>query len=426
MPLPHVVGVTAMLIGIDLCLLFVIAVALFGQFLATRRWPLAIMATAFGYAAMVTVAYLFAFPGILASHRIVGANDTTDWLWFFERGGFMLMIATAMVADRFARPLPQSVPARFVVGTAVGFDLAAACAVTAFALHSTPIWRVAATIGGVRVTPVDAGLVLLIVSATTLVYAVMLSRGRDVTIVNLWLTIVLLAAVIDISVRLSIRSAYSLGGYLSDTYWTFALGVFICIVLREISAMTNQFAAIANSDALTGLANRRSLDSYLTQLEHSRRRQEDVFALLMIDVDHFKAFNDHFGHAAGDSTLQAVSGVIRGNLARGGDFAARYGGEEFVVVLPATDRNGAIELARRIRRDVELLGIPHIAGRRVLTVSIGMVTSAGDRQIDPRALLAQADGALYHAKASGRNRISEASSTRSGQFRVLGEDLRSA
>jgi diguanylate cyclase (GGDEF)-like protein len=124
----------------------------------------------------------------------------------------------------------------------------------------------------------------------------------------------------------------------------------------------------------------------------------------MIDVDHFKAFNDKHGHQLGDEALSAVAGVIKNNIRRPGDLAARYGGEEFAVVLPETDSNGASRIAESIRAAVEQ-GEPVKADDSPITVSIGLSTWSGASEACPQMLLFAADNALYQAKYSGRNRV---------------------
>ncbi|WP_460131376.1 sensor domain-containing diguanylate cyclase [Pseudomonas sp. S1_E04] len=174
--------------------------------------------------------------------------------------------------------------------------------------------------------------------------------------------------------------------------------------LRRRYRAERVLSELAATDALTGLPNRRILDERL-RLEWDRaQRSTEPLTLLMIDVDHFKAFNDRHGHSGGDEALRIVSQVIGSNIRRPADLAARYGGEEFAVVLPDTDAKGAWVIAEHIRSNVEHL--PRMAGdEQPITVSIGMSTWHKHRRISLEALLHSADLALYEAKHSGRNRI---------------------
>ncbi|AUG05962.1 sensor domain-containing diguanylate cyclase [Pseudomonas sp. S09G 359] len=177
--------------------------------------------------------------------------------------------------------------------------------------------------------------------------------------------------------------------------------------LRRRYRAERVLSELAATDALTGLANRRVLDERL-RLEWDRaQRSTEPLTVLMIDVDHFKAFNDRHGHQGGDEALRMVAQVIGTNIRRPADLAARYGGEEFAVVLPVTDAKGAMVIAEHIRSSVEHL--PRFAGsERPITVSIGMSTWDKRSRISLEALLLSADQALYEAKHSGRNRIVDA------------------
>ncbi|WP_047258265.1 sensor domain-containing diguanylate cyclase [Chromobacterium subtsugae] len=169
---------------------------------------------------------------------------------------------------------------------------------------------------------------------------------------------------------------------------------------RLLVAKATQLAKLARNDALTGLNNRMAANEQL-QDEHQRYgRSGEPYAVLLLDIDHFKRVNDSCGHDAGDRVLAHLAQVIR-QAARATDFVARYGGEEFLLLLPATDAEGAAVLAEKIRAAVEQSTAPDV-GR--ITVSIGLaVASRGDEQ--PEAVVKRADQALYQAKAGGRNRV---------------------
>jgi diguanylate cyclase (GGDEF)-like protein len=161
---------------------------------------------------------------------------------------------------------------------------------------------------------------------------------------------------------------------------------------------------LALEDALTGLANRRQFDLF-THAEMGRaKRGQTTLALLMIDVDHFKRFNDRYGHLVGDECLRAISAIIKENIRRPGDLAARYGGEEFAVVLPGTDYVGAFLVAEKIRNAVLQAQIEHTDSTDgTVTVSIGVSACSPRSEDTPEALIGAADKALYVAKTSGRN-----------------------
>jgi diguanylate cyclase (GGDEF)-like protein len=161
---------------------------------------------------------------------------------------------------------------------------------------------------------------------------------------------------------------------------------------------------LALEDALTGLANRRQFDLF-TQAEMGRaKRTHTTLALLMIDVDHFKRFNDRYGHLLGDECLRKLSAIIQENIRRPGDLAARFGGEEFAAVLPATDYVGAFIVAEKIRKAVLQAQIEHKdSDQGIVTISIGVSACSPRSEDTPDALIGAADKALYIAKTSGRN-----------------------
>jgi diguanylate cyclase (GGDEF)-like protein len=162
------------------------------------------------------------------------------------------------------------------------------------------------------------------------------------------------------------------------------------------------------SDGLTGIANRRHFDVAMEKEHRRAKRGGTPLSLLMIDIDHFKAYNDHYGHQKGDQCLIQVAAALAGMLKRPCDLMARYGGEEFAMILPETDVEQATLMAEAIRARALELAIPHergIAGMRQITVSIGIATQKADGPVEIDALIGAADRALYQAKHNGRNRI---------------------
>lgn len=163
----------------------------------------------------------------------------------------------------------------------------------------------------------------------------------------------------------------------------------------------------AISDELTGVPNRRSFSERIAvELNRSRRDQEPL-SLIIIDIDYFKSYNDHYGHEQGDQCLAKVAREVWSTLKRPGDFCARYGGEEFVVLLPAASSTGAMHFAEEIRKNIEKLEIPHQTSEcaGVVTVSIGVAVLEDYESPSRDTLLYKADTALYQAKQQGRNRV---------------------
>jgi len=200
-------------------------------------------------------------------------------------------------------------------------------------------------------------------------------------------------------------------------YWvaamtaTLAVSCLILAVLLRRQRKRRQVAELAlqrmaSTDPLTGLANRRSLDEAYDREWRRALRERTALSLLFIDVDHFKQFNDRYGHPAGDEALIAVARAISHSIRRPGDFAGRYGGEEFMVILSNTEAMGARDVAERLRVAVHAAAIAHEDSQhRHVTVSIGVASTGPLPTGTPERLLQSADEALYAAKQEGRDRV---------------------
>jgi len=173
---------------------------------------------------------------------------------------------------------------------------------------------------------------------------------------------------------------------------------------KDLEAKSRALARLASVDALTGLANRRSLEERLPAELERAHRYERPLAVLMMDLDHFKRVNDAYGHAVGDAVL-AFFGNLMGEIVRGCDLVYRYGGEEFVVIAPETASKPAVHVAERVRRAFELRS-PSATSAGRLTLSVGIdATDLHEGKVDAQTLLGGADTALYRAKNDGRNLV---------------------
>jgi diguanylate cyclase (GGDEF)-like protein len=173
----------------------------------------------------------------------------------------------------------------------------------------------------------------------------------------------------------------------------------------ELEASNAKLAALSSTDGLTGINNRRGFDHALDAEWRRGARNGYPVALAMLDVDHFKSYNDHYGHQAGDQCLRAVAGVIAAHARRPSDLVARYGGEEFALLAPATSLAEAHELAGALCLALEKLALPHAKSPYgVVTISIGVVSLMPDESGGPEQLVEHADRAMYRAKTEGRNR----------------------
>jgi diguanylate cyclase (GGDEF)-like protein len=175
----------------------------------------------------------------------------------------------------------------------------------------------------------------------------------------------------------------------------------------DLRLANDELQKLALLDGLTRLPNRRRFDEYLGVEWKRSCRERSPLSLLLIDVDHFKLFNDGYGHLAGDECLMAVARTIGGSVRRPADLAARYGGEEFAVVLPNTDAAGALYCAETMRNAVERLRIPHSRSTtgEFVTISVGIAWVTPSDGSSPAELISLTDEALYQAKEQGRNRV---------------------
>lgn len=175
----------------------------------------------------------------------------------------------------------------------------------------------------------------------------------------------------------------------------------------QLKQQSDLLRTLAYADSLTGLANRRHFEMALEAEWRRCRRNQLPLSVLMIDVDSFKRYNDHYGHQAGDACLQTVARQLCNQSLRSHDLLARYGGEEFILLMPECEQPGAMAKAESMRQSIESLNIEHVAAtaNTRVTISVGVHTliPSGDQQ--PSALVQRADQHLYQAKSLGRNRV---------------------
>lgn len=208
----------------------------------------------------------------------------------------------------------------------------------------------------------------------------------------------------DFSVRSELEGSnevYQLGKRLNN------LLALIQAQQNAVSEKNRILQNLSRTDALTGLSNRRYFDEWMVSLSSNANTPSIAVSLLIIDIDYFKLFNDHYGHAKGDEALTLVATSIKQSLHESTDHAFRYGGEEFVVVLQDTDSAGAVKVAENIRQHIENKHYEHTTSplSDYITISIGVATKPVNMLLDVQDIFKHADQALYTAKAQGRNRV---------------------
>lgn len=179
---------------------------------------------------------------------------------------------------------------------------------------------------------------------------------------------------------------------------------------RQLREARQQLTDLANIDELTGLGNRRVVNKVLREEVNRARRAGSPISVVLIDVDHFKKYNDTYGHPAGDEVLRRLGDLMQSATARAGEVIARYGGEEFIAILPNTELSDAVRAAERLQTLVREENMPHrtsdVADR--ITISQGVASVRPTEDIDPASIVDSADAALYRAKREGRNGIAVA------------------
>ena len=344
------------------------------------------------------------FPGALSTGALIGTTYSAVWIWSLWHAGFGLGIINYCISLRTPRAPVVKAGRVFAMVTVV---------VTLIAIVSTVGVDYLPQVFGNPASGMFSGrgevVGWLIIAIDTSALALTL-RLKEKTPECLWLSVAMVAACFDVWLTFRSGARFSVGWYLGKVGSLATTMVVLVslvnnlsVIYRRIRVANAALAELANRDGLTGLANRRSFDLGLDSEARRALRHTQDLSLLMIDVDHFKLYNDRYGHQQGDECLRAVAAVIASNAKRPGDVAARYGGEEFAILLPATDLAGARLVGTRILDDLARLGLAHLGQLGgLVTLSIGVASSDGR---DTQVLVRTADQALYKAKRSGRNCI---------------------
>jgi diguanylate cyclase (GGDEF)-like protein len=241
-------------------------------------------------------------------------------------------------------------------------------------------------------------------------------------VLDLWLLVVMCAWLCDIALSAALStSRFDLGWYAGRAYGLLAASFLLMVLLIENGAnyarlsrlsvklgVANQaLERLSRHDGLTGLANRRFFDEYLAEQIAVAHRHQRTLALVLCDVDLFKAYNDHYGHQAGDQCLKRIATALRSCSHRPADMAARYGGEEFAMILPDTGMAGAARIAETMREAISAMRIAqaHSPAAAHVSISGGVAVLLREAGMGAQQLIAAADQALYEAKRQGRNRM---------------------
>jgi diguanylate cyclase (GGDEF)-like protein len=396
------------------------AFLLWTQYRISGRLFLATLAGAYAFVSVTTAIQLLVFPGVFSARGLLGAGpQSAIWIWVFWHGGFPTLVMIALAVRAAYRPAIDDSVARHRIGRAV---IAGAIALSAV-LCALSVYQGAllpSLISGTSYTQLSSNPVaVLVVALCVAALALHVSTTRLRTLMDLWLAIALLAGLADVALTLNASARYSVGWYAARVAAMFAASAVLGMLVYETSGLYRKLSAAhqalkesAAHDGLTGIFNRASFDERYPRAMAVAAASGQPLSLLLLDVDHFKRFNDTYGHQAGDECLRRVARALEACLRRQGDFVARYGGEEFVVVLPGCDRRAGLAMAETSRKAIDQLEMRGPSGDvQHVTISIGYASSMSGGTNDPAALVALADAALYRAKALGRNRVEEASAS---------------
>jgi len=391
------------------------AFLLWTQYRASGRLLFATLAGAYAFTSATAVFHLMIYPNVFSATGLLGASrQTAIWTWLIWRAGFALLVTFALTA-RFCPPIENRTRRRACGALAIGGAIGVSVALCSAAIAGRDrLPNLVLGTGAYR--HLTAGPVTLSAAAICIAALGIYARATRLrTLMDLWVSVALLAGVVDVVLTLAAGQRYSVGWYGARIASMVSANAVLWMLMSETSRAYQKLAdthrtlqELSVRDGLTGVFNRAYFDERYPRELAAAIEAGYPLAVLLIDVDHFKDYNDAFGHLAGDECLRRIAHTLTAALPRQTDFVSRYGGEEFVVVLPGRDPLASSATAERLRQWVADMKLPApSASPGWVTVSIGHASSRS--HTDPRAemLLAGADAALYAAKALGRNRVEE-------------------
>ncbi|GAB6992023.1 sensor domain-containing diguanylate cyclase [Paenibacillus pini] len=403
---------------------------LFIQYRASKSIPQLVLACSYLFTGFIIIPHILTFPGVFSDTGLIGAGDQSAvWLWVFWHGGFPAGVMLYLLSDVFfTKSIKPQMIFRFGV-YGVGITVAVLATIYVLVTLGNDLLPRIIQKGNYRILITSGvGPVVWLLNLLALFLMIRIHKARDV--LNLWLTVAVFASLLDVTLTLFAGERYSLGWYVARVNSLVATTAVIFSISYEINRLyvrladqqdqlvdsqarltrvNDQLMLLSSLDGLTGIANRRHFDERLLQELELAGIRKSPLSLLMLDVDHFKAYNDYYGHLGGDAVLQRVAQSIHSAVELVGGMVARYGGEEFAVILPGKDHREALNMAEQIRRMVEGQHIPHAAskGSPWITISVGGYTMDRDEsrtEMTANLMITLADQALYQAKEGGRNR----------------------
>ncbi|MDO3411339.1 diguanylate cyclase [Saccharibacillus sp. CPCC 101409] len=406
---------------------------LFNQFRAARIRPLLLLACTYLFTGIMSLFYLIALTDSLPkSGPFMPGLQSSAWLWCFWNIGFpvgILLFVFSMRAQSRTVPVKR-LPRELFIG--IGITLAAAAALFVFATVGRDLLPIIIESGNYKkLMTSGVGPVIGLINMTAFIAAVLPNKRRGV--LRIWIGVATLAFTLGVMLSMAAGQRYTLGWYGSRVDSLIASIVVLLAIISEVNKLfvrltrqheeleesqgaleeaNEQLKELSDRDSLTRIPNRRKFDETLTQELEAPQREHESLSLLMIDIDYFKAYNDHYGHLGGDMVLRSVAMRLESEAEAHFGFAARYGGEEFAVILPIHGELETQQIAELLIESVRSLAIPHhYSGvSRHITISVGGFTLSPGETMSAHDLIGKADAALYQAKAQGRARFVSAHS----------------
>jgi diguanylate cyclase (GGDEF)-like protein len=413
-PLGASYPIFSIVMALSISAIAITALLLWAQSRVTQSVPLTVLALGYELTAIVMIPYVMFYRGLWPQLGAWMSADTqtSGWMWVEWHGLFICSVIAYYLARAAQADVPE-LDARSFRRLQQRFLWCGA----AFLALTVPslIWidgLPQLSVNGV-LTPLFTGIsfAMSLGAAAAIVLAYRTSRFRSV--LDLWLAVACLSMFADVTLQHFARQ-FTAGWYASRVSILLAATAVLWVLLFQTANIYAQLVVTAErlrneslTDVLTGLANRRSFDQRFAEMMRDCARETRPIALLMIDVDHFKAYNDAFGHQRGDDCLRAIGAMLLNGAARARDLVARIGGEEIAVIMPEVDLLGALVVAERMRLAVQSAAIAQgpSASHPVVTISVGVTATRDPAKTTVDDLVRGADRALYRAKNAGRNRV---------------------
>jgi len=428
-PGPHLDAIVPAIGSAAIVAMIVSAMMLRNQYQTTRFVPLAVLSTAYWITGLLLVPSLLFTKGVFSPTAFGLGAQAAPWMWIVWHAAFVMLAAGYVWSESyFSRSAVDSEDgAAFARCYALGATVIAAAAV-AVLVTSHQYLPILIAPGGYTLTyHLLVGQLLL--TSASIVMATMIARNALRQTSNLWLCVVLLAYALEIVLHGDvIAEPFTIAWYAGFGIGALWQTMFLFVQLRHANEQLAAYAADTRTlveetkrDALTNLFNRRGFEDRFELALTTSRAARGSIALLTLDLDHFKAYNDHFGHLAGDDALRQIAGAIMAAVNRPADACCRVGGEEFAIILAETDEAGAQTVAERVRIAVLRLRIRHAPeiALPAMTVSVGIAVAPADAVSSVQTLYERADQALYRAKRLGRNCVVSADGPREGALRIV-------